>query len=202
MAVVDADCNFIYVDCGAQGRVSDGGVFKNTKFFTLLERGLLNLPDDAAIENASETLIPYFFIGDDAFPLQRHIMKPYSRRNLTQEEVITNYRFSRARRTSENAFGMLANVFRVFHTPIYLEPGKAARVVRTACVLHIFLRGRNCYSAALQSRADDGISCEMTSVQAQPRNCSQYAKNVREQLKAYFNTTGSVPWQDKQATAF
>ena len=27
MAVVDADCNFIYCDMGANGRISDGGVF-------------------------------------------------------------------------------------------------------------------------------------------------------------------------------
>lgn len=202
MAVVDADCNFIFIDCGAQGRVSDGGVFKNTTFSTLLERGLLNLPDDAAIEDANDTLVPYFFVGDDAFPLQRHIMKPYSRRNLTHEEMVTNYRFSRARRTSENAFGILANVFRVFHTPIYLEPAKAARVVRTACVLHNFLRRRNCYSNAQQCRQDDDVACELTSLQVEPRNCAQSAKNVRDQLKAYFVTTGAVSWQDKQATAF
>jgi len=27
MAVVDADCNFIYCDMGANVRISDGGVF-------------------------------------------------------------------------------------------------------------------------------------------------------------------------------
>jgi len=30
MALVDADYSFIYINAGCQGRISDGGVFKNT----------------------------------------------------------------------------------------------------------------------------------------------------------------------------
>lgn len=30
LALVDADYNFLYADVGCQGRISDGGVFRNT----------------------------------------------------------------------------------------------------------------------------------------------------------------------------
>ena len=46
----------------------------------------------------------YNLVGDDAFPLYSYLMKPYFRGHLSQEEHVTNYRISRARRTSENAF--------------------------------------------------------------------------------------------------
>ena len=33
MAAVDADYNFTFVDIGCQGRISDGGVFKNCNLY-------------------------------------------------------------------------------------------------------------------------------------------------------------------------
>jgi hypothetical protein len=37
LAVVDAKYNFIYVDIGAQGRISDGGVFKASSLHEKIE---------------------------------------------------------------------------------------------------------------------------------------------------------------------
>lgn len=204
MAVIDADCNFIYVDVGAQGRISDGGVFHNTNFARALEEGKLNLPDAKPLVQGVSSNIPYFIVGDDAFPLKTYLMKPYSRRNLSHDEVVANYRLSRARRTSENAFGILANVFRVFHTPIYLEPRKVVKVVLAACALHNYLR-RNVNHAASMSRDtsnDQEIVCDLVSLKARQTNHSQAAKDVREELKKYFATVGAVEWQERQATAF
>ena len=39
MAVVDADYKFTYADVGCQGRISDGGVLKNSQFWKLLATG-------------------------------------------------------------------------------------------------------------------------------------------------------------------
>jgi DDE superfamily endonuclease len=44
MALVDANYRFIYVNVGAQGRLSDAGVFSNSRLSTLLESNKLNLP--------------------------------------------------------------------------------------------------------------------------------------------------------------
>ncbi|KAJ8936944.1 hypothetical protein NQ314_012125 [Rhamnusium bicolor] len=47
--------------------------------------------------------------GDQAFRLHPHMMKPFSRpaANASNQKPIFNYRLSKARRVSENAFGLL-----------------------------------------------------------------------------------------------
>ena len=66
--------------------------------------------------------MPYFIIGDDAFPLRTWLMKPFSRRNLENDQRIFNYRLSRARRIVENAFGILANIFQCLRTTMRQQP--------------------------------------------------------------------------------
>ena len=49
-------------------------------------------------------------------------MKPFSKRNLTEEQRVFNYRLFRARRVSENAFGIMAVRFLcILHNDV-LEP--------------------------------------------------------------------------------
>lgn len=77
ITLVDANYMFIYVDIGCQGRISDGGVFKNTSLWVTLEKNQLILPLDAQLSNQNE-IVPYVFVGDNAFALGTHMMKPYS----------------------------------------------------------------------------------------------------------------------------
>uniref|UniRef100_A0A034WPJ8 DDE Tnp4 domain-containing protein n=1 Tax=Bactrocera dorsalis TaxID=27457 RepID=A0A034WPJ8_BACDO len=95
----------IVVNIGAKGSGSDGGVFNECKFNEKLQNNQLNIPPNRPLLNR-EKEIPFVIVADDAFPLQKHIMKPYSKRNLTMPEKIFNYRLSRARRVIENAFGI------------------------------------------------------------------------------------------------
>ncbi len=79
-----------------------------------------------------ETTVPYVFVADEAFPLMDHVLKPYPLRDLDPYQREFNYRLSRARRVVENAFGILANRFRVFHSAIQLSPEKVELVVLAA----------------------------------------------------------------------
>lgn len=97
------------------------------------------LPGDGKLQG-SERVLPYVFVADDAFPLQRHILKPFPHQAQSNEERIFSYRLSRARRTVENAFGILANRFKIFQSPINLSPGKVDMVVLACTALHNFLR--------------------------------------------------------------
>ena len=70
------------------------------------------------------------------------MMKPYSKRNLNDDERIFNYRLSRARRVVENAFGILANRFQVLLTTMRHKPSTVKVIVKACIVLHNLMRIR------------------------------------------------------------
>ena len=67
-------------------------------------------------------------------------MKPFHYKKQSEEQRIYSYRLSRARRVVENAFGIMANCFRILQTPVRIEPNKAVQVVLACTVLHNYLR--------------------------------------------------------------
>lgn len=91
MALCDANYCFTVVDIGAKGRQSDGGIFRQSEFGKMLLTDSLNLPEPVPIVEGEEA-VPYFIVGDEAFPLCRNIMRPYPGRFLSQEKRIFNYR--------------------------------------------------------------------------------------------------------------
>ncbi|XP_046863316.1 uncharacterized protein LOC124457069 [Xenia sp. Carnegie-2017] len=49
LALVDADYKFLYIDIGKNGRVSDGGVFRESSLSNALETNSLNLPSPTSL---------------------------------------------------------------------------------------------------------------------------------------------------------
>ena len=88
-------------------------------------------------------------------------MKPYPQRNLTEDQRILNYRFSRARRISENAFGILSSRFRVFLSTLCVKQDSAVDIVMAALALHNYLRsnvpGRYTSSGTIDTEDDNGM---------------------------------------------
>lgn len=203
--MVDANYKFIYVDVGAAGRAGDAGIFADSALKKALTTNSLDLPDAIALQGIS-TKISHHVVGDDAFPLNARLMKPYPYRNLEKEKRIFNYRLSRARRVVENAFGILAHRWRVFLTTIKLSPEKVTDIIFAACCLHNLMIEKNkasYISAADLENADHTLvrgtwrndqvlnSIQPTTLHNAPRD----AKSQRELLTNYFNNHGSVPWQ-------
>lgn len=89
LAACDSYYRFTYVDIGDYGRQSDGGVFSRSSMGQGLIDDALNLPRRAPLLGVST---PYYFVGDDAFPLKENLMKPYPGRSLTHERRVYNYR--------------------------------------------------------------------------------------------------------------
>jgi len=67
-------------------------------------------------------------------------MKPYGGRNVPHDCSVFNYRLSRARRVIENAFGILAARWRVFHRSITASTDNVESIVEAAVCLHNFIR--------------------------------------------------------------
>ena len=73
---MDYDYSFVEDNAGVQGRISDGGVFKNSEMcfalennkFNLLESCRLPLTEDDESDSHSSS-VPFVFVADDAFQL-------------------------------------------------------------------------------------------------------------------------------------
>ena len=121
LALCDADYKFLWVDAGTNGSVSDAQLFNDCELRETIEDGSIGFPAADRLPQDYKDM-PYFIIGDNAFPLRTWLMKPFSRRNLDDEERIFNYRVSRDRRIVENSLGILANRFQVLLTTMRQEP--------------------------------------------------------------------------------
>jgi hypothetical protein len=213
-AIVDANYNFIYVNVGCQGRLSDGGVFKSTGFKKLMENSTLNLPEKSALPGGDK-LSPYVFVADDAFPLSPNIMKPYrGNQPKASKNRIFNYRLSRARRVVENVFGIMASIFRVFRKPMLLQPEKVDKIVLACVHLHNYLRKHSSKATynppgTFDSEQLDNGTVETGSwrrdhqnlqsflpIRQVPRKSSIEAAEIRDEFSEYFiSHEGEVPWK-------
>uniref|UniRef100_A0AAG5DFQ1 DDE Tnp4 domain-containing protein n=1 Tax=Anopheles atroparvus TaxID=41427 RepID=A0AAG5DFQ1_ANOAO len=142
LAIVDANCNFLFVDVGGKGRISDGGILRHSRLFNLLENKQLNIPEPQVLRSDPSSLkVPYFLLGDKAFAFTDYCIRPFGGITETRSpERIFNERHSRARRTVEMAFGILTSRFRVLKKVMELEPEIASKVVLATVYLHNFIR--------------------------------------------------------------
>ena len=68
MALVDSHYRFFYVNIGAHGSGSDGGVFATTELHNLLDLQQLQLPPAKPLPGGQED-VPYFIICYEDFPV-------------------------------------------------------------------------------------------------------------------------------------
>ncbi|RUM45879.1 MAG: hypothetical protein DSY80_02865 [Desulfocapsa sp.] len=216
MAVVNANYEFLMVDAGINGRVSDGGVISYSTFGRMMEQNKLCIPASEKLHENDNACLPFVFLADDAFSLGENLMKPYGGEGagkLDLSQCIYNYRVSRARRVVENAFGILVSRFGVFERAIKLAPEKAKSITLACCYLHNYLRKRSgsyVASGTVDWEDDNGVVHQGSWRESQRnleglratygRNASAQAKYYRDLYKEYFNSKGAVPWQKERCT--
>lgn len=143
MAICDSEYKFTYLEVGSYGREGDAGVFSRSRLFDGLEHQRFNIPESKLV-NGTDFNAPFVFLGDEAFPMKSYLMRPFPGRggNVPLDYVtrVYNYRLSRARRTIENAFGILSARWRLFLRPVIAETNHVEAFIRAAFVLHNYLR--------------------------------------------------------------
>ena len=180
------------------GKQSDAGILSHSHLGqALLPPNSLHLPDDATITGAEELgPVPYVVVGDEAFPLQRHVMHPYPGRNCTEAEESYNYRHSRARRIVECTFGILAARWRVYHMKLGVAPVTVNQIIQAATILHNMLQRDSIPASTAELIEDynpdnihglDGLHLLGT------RGTTEAAR-IREKFKEYF-VAHPLPWQ-------
>ncbi|XP_043217774.1 protein ALP1-like [Amphibalanus amphitrite] len=207
LAAVDGDYRFVYVSVGSAGRESDGGVFRRSDLAAALRDDSLQLPPPKALPGTN-TIMPHVIVADEAFPLTTAIMRPYPGRTearLGVRATVFNYRLSRARRIVENAFGILAQTWRIYRRPMNVNVQHACKIVHATCILHNFLHADEV--VALQGRpeldqqdratAPAGLADALHRLGA--NNYTRAAEHVRDQFARYFAGEGAVPWQMEHA---
>ena len=208
LALVDAGYRFVIIDVGSVGSNSDGGIFQNSELGQRLNNGNLDIPGPKQIDNVRGPL-PHVIVADEAFPLKENLLRPYpgSRGyDLTREQRIFNYRLSRARRISENAFGMLCQRFRVFFRRIQVMPESAIKIVKACCILHNYLTvpfddhtpggGGDGGGDGQHNPAQPEAFANLPNMRG--NHGSRHAMMIRECFESYFNNEGQVPWQNER----
>ena len=216
LAICDPHYTFTFVDIGSYGSNNDSSVLNNSDFGKAVEAGSLDIPCAEPLSGFPSFPMPYFFVGDEAFGLKSWMQRPYPGKNLPEDKRIFNYRLSRARRVIENAFGILAARWRIFHHPIQANIATADKIVKATVCLHNFLRQTNsaayCPTGFVDSEdksggikdgewrnivGEDGSNGALRTLPL-PRGTrySSAATQARETLKEYVNSEhGSVTWQ-------
>lgn len=150
MALVDSDYRFIFADIDGQGRISDGGIFQNSLLWQKIDCNTINLPSDTPLPGGEKNM-PYVFLGDGAFALHNHVMKPFpGNHDIGTAERTFNCKLSSTRVIVENVFGVFTSVYRIFKKPIEIDIKNVPLVTKTCILLHNFLRksdsSRNIYT--------------------------------------------------------
>jgi hypothetical protein len=199
LAIVDAECKFIAIDVGSYGREGDAGIYLKSKLGQLIRTNAFNIPPPQMLPETND-VVPYVIIGDEAFALHENLMKPFPRKQSLSDtsKAVFNYRLSRARRRSENAFGILSAHFQIFFKPIATVPGTTKKLIVSACILHNLLRETKVLAP---TQVHEGSTLPLPHENLLPLcqnnvRAPNLPNQIRETFKSYFNGPGAVEWQN------
>lgn len=137
--------------------------------------------------------MPFVILGDEAFALSEHVLRPYPIRNLSIPQRVYNYRLSRARRMVECSFGILTSKWRILNRALDLNPDNIVAVTKACTILHNYVRVKDGFQFEATL-----YNCTLENITPIGVRSNQRGISVRDYFTNYFTSTqGSVPWQYK-----
>lgn len=191
LAIVDPDYKYIAIDVGAYGREGDSGIFHRSTFGKSIYEGTFQFPPPKNLPG-TDILANH---GDEAFTLHPNVMRSYPRKQaLTdRKKAVYNYRHNRARRTTENTFGIMGSYFRIFHKPINAKTVTIDSIVVVSGILHNMMRGEQILSPIEKTfnEAED-VACppNLISIATARGRQNESGYPIRECFSEYFNGVG------------
>lgn len=190
-AVADSNYRFLAVDVGGWGQQSDGGTFSASDFYEHMQNGTLNIPPDAPLPDPDlNTNMPFVFVGDEAYPLMRNVLRPYPRSQLDQSKEYFNARLSRARKCVECAFGIMTAKWRILWKPIETGLDLADDIVKAMCILHNVVIDHEGVDTLLEESAEHA-TVQLPTRTIQEDNsykiCTKTGRYVREYFTKFVN---------------
>ncbi len=85
MALVDGDCKFTWVEVGANGTSLDAQILEDCGLKAAIDQRVIGFPPPDHLPDDDKDR-PYFFVGDDAYPMHTNMMKPYGRLGMEVPE--------------------------------------------------------------------------------------------------------------------
>ncbi|KAJ8874778.1 hypothetical protein PR048_025644 [Dryococelus australis] len=178
LAVSDGKYNFTAIDVGAYGREGDSTIFKISYFYRRLKTQQRYLPKYTPLPSFGPT-VPFVRLGDEAFGLSKHAMRPYGQKDLTKvKRKDVQLQAFRARCSEECDNNWCVPP----HSCILVDKEFAIKAIQCCCVLHNF---------------EDSLTCDMEEAQgAVPVGRRTDDLHVREFHCAYFYGLGTISCQE------
>lgn len=154
----------------------------------------------------TELTAPFVVVGDQAFPLLPNLMRPFPENqsigNSSKEEF--NYRLSRARRVTENAFGITNSLFPIFSRPFDIKCDDTRNnLIMSSCLLHNLIRNDNeeYFSShhidpEISNQHNQELLMNSGPIELIPREQINSAIQARNTFVDYFSTIGKLAWRN------
>ena len=109
MAVADTKHRYLHVGIGSYGKDSNSTILKRSTLWKSIQTNMLELPSERPLAGTEGPNVPYCFVGDEGFALNRNILRPFGGSNLSVKNNVYKYRLCRAQSYVERAFVILSN---------------------------------------------------------------------------------------------
>ena len=185
-ALVDHRYCFMDINIGWPGSVHDARVLANSELYQRGQMGVLFPEQPKQIEGVS---VPLLILGDPAYPLLPWIMKPYTDTGrLSRQQSGFNYRLSRARVVTENAFGRLKARWRCLMKRNDTNIAMMPTVVAACAILHNMceIHGDKFNEEWLLDVSDSQSQAHAQNMDGQQAVAERQAEKVRTALAKYF----------------